>query len=124
MMDDPLKEQFQALREEESDSLPNYSQILTRQRSAPNETVRSLDVRGAIPALFIAAMAIWLLLPMSAIDESPTAGPILHVRWAMPTDVLLSTPGSELLRNFPSVGTGALLSEPLMGSGTKRGIRG
>lgn len=99
--DDDLRARFQRLREHEARSAPDFDAVLRRDGAG-----RPLR-RGRLwaPALAVAiatalVVALWpRKAPMPPETALWTAGD-----WAMPTDVLLELPGSELLRELPEIG--------------------
>lgn len=124
MTDEHLKKHFAALRDAESDALPSYAQVLTSDRAAPPARRTLGWMRVALPAIAFIALLVWFA---PSVDDLPsTASPeaFSPVRWAMPTDVLLTTPGSELMREIPALGSNALLPDPLLQLDSTRGSQG
>ncbi|HEX9083705.1 MAG TPA: hypothetical protein VF836_03115 [Gemmatimonadaceae bacterium] len=101
-----LRRRFVQLREADSDRVPGFTQTFGRAR-APKSGRATLRVRplalGAAAAIAIAA--IWLAQTRSS---SPSAATPAIATWRAPTDVLLQTPGSELLSEMPALGTSIL----------------
>lgn len=123
-MDDQLKKHFETLRDEDAESLPSYTQVLTSVRASSNTRAGSPWFQVALPAFAAVIVVLWLAIPRQTPVESAAPQQFAPVRWAMPTDVLLSTPGSEFLRDVPAFGTKALLSDPLLGPDSNWGSRG
>ena len=123
-VEDNLRNRFAELRREESASLPSYTAIV--QRPGAHTVSRMLPGWSWlwVPAIGAAALAIWLIaLPLSAPEPSTT--PVFtQARWTMPTDVLLITPGSELLRRAPAIGTESLLPAAPERSNSQRRMPG
>ena len=107
MMDESeLRRRFARLREADEGSAPRFAQIYERARAGRSlratRRVRSLVI-GAAAAVAIAAVALTY-----ARSLSPSAGMPEITTWRAPTDVLLRTPGSELLGEMPALGASVL----------------
>lgn len=107
MMDESeLRRRFAQLREADSDRAPSFAQTYGRAHARygrrPVLRVRPLVISAAAAVLIA---AIWIghersLSPAAATTEIGT--------WRAPTDVLLRTPGSELLGEMPALGRSIL----------------
>jgi hypothetical protein len=107
MMDErELRSRFAQLREADQESAPSFAQTHghARARRSRGATLRVGPlVIGA--AAVIAMAAIGLAYARSL---SPSAATPEIATWRAPTDVLLRTPGSELLGEMPALGTSVL----------------
>jgi hypothetical protein len=95
--DRDLRDRFARLRDEDRAHLPAFRVA----REAPRWTWS--------PRVLIAAAIILIALVLARPDRTPTNPSIQFVdlraaTWRSPTDFLLVTPGSELLRSVPEVG--------------------
>jgi len=107
MMDDSeIRQRFAQLREADQESAPGFAQTYgrarARRRLRATRRVRPLVIAMAA-AVVIAAIG---LAYARSLSPSPTAPEI--ATWRAPTDVLLRTPGSELLGEMPALGTSVL----------------
>jgi hypothetical protein len=98
--DRELREHFAQLKQEDRARVPSF------RAPAVKATPRWRPVVRVALAAAIVIMAIVLARP----DQTPriVAGPVVDLgatAWHSPTDFLLITPGSELLRSVPSVGS-------------------
>lgn len=101
-----IRRRFAQLREADREHAPGfaktYERARTRSSSRAMRRVRPLVI-GAAAAVVIAA--IWLA---SARSFSHPAATATIANWRAPTDVLLKTPGSELLGAMPSLSESVL----------------
>jgi hypothetical protein len=107
MMDDSeLRRRFAQLREADGERAPSFAQTYGRARARRSWRaalrMRPLAI-GAAAAVAIAA--VWLAHERSFSSSAVT--PTIAT-WRAPTDVLLRTPGSELLGAMPALGTSVL----------------
>jgi hypothetical protein len=107
MMDESeIRSGFARLREADRERAPSFAQTYSRGRARKSWRatlrVRPLVV-GAAAAAVIAT--IWLT---QARSFSPSAATPTIATWRAPTDVLLQTPGSELLAAMPALGRSIL----------------
>jgi hypothetical protein len=107
MMDDSeIRQRFAQLREADGGSTPSFAEIYERARAGRSlratRRVRPLVI-GAAAAVAIAAVAL-----SYARSSSSSAGTPEITTWRAPTDVLLRTPGSELLGEMPALGASVL----------------
>ena len=107
MMDESeLRRRFAQLREADREREPSFAQTYGRAhaRRSWRATLRVRPlVIGAAAAIAIAA--VWLA---PARSFSPSAVTPTIVTWRAPTDVLLRTPGSDLLGGMPALGASVL----------------
>jgi hypothetical protein len=101
-----IRQRFAQLRKADREGAPSFTQIYGRARVRQKLTVmprvRPLVI-GAAAAVVIAA--VWLANTRSFSRSTPTA---TIATWRAPTDVLLRTPGSELLGTMPALGSSVL----------------
>ncbi len=107
MMDESdLRRRFAQLREADRERAPSFAQTYGRARARRTWSamlrVRPLVI-GAAAAVAIAA--VWLSDSRSLATSAAT--PTIAT-WRAPTDVLLRTPGSELLAAMPALGASVL----------------
>ncbi len=94
--DSSLRAAFDALRRDEAARAPSFQQLLAEPR--PRTPMwRPVLVAGSAVALLA---AVWI---STSVLQEPEAMPDLCSigAWHTPTDVLLETPGRELLRDLP-----------------------
>lgn len=107
MMDESeIRQRFARLCEADRVRAPSFAQIYGRARSRQSwraiQRVRPL-VLGAAAAVVIAAVWLANARPFSPHTVTPAIA-----TWRAPTDVLLRTPGSELLGTMPALGASVL----------------
>ena len=104
--DADLRERFGRMRREEAGAAPGFRHTLTRARAraAASSRLRWPIGAAALTALGVAGLMLWLGGPIGTPDtrdELPLGEAVGS--WRTPTDVLLETPGSELLRTLPDL---------------------
>ena len=113
--DADLRERFGRMRREEAEAAPGFRHTLTRARarSAASSRLRWPIGAAALTALSVVGLMLWLAGPIATPDTSDEV-PLGEAvgAWRMPTDVLLDTPGSELLRTLPDLRSPAELRLP------------
>lgn len=101
MDDNELRRRFTELREADRDRAPAFAQIYGRARARA-----SLRRTPHIRPLVLAAAAVVVIAALSLAygrsNTSSTTTPAIAT-WRAPTDVLLQTPGSELLGVMPAL---------------------
>jgi hypothetical protein len=107
MMDESeLRRRFEQLRAADREGAPTFSQTYARAR-ARRMRRRALRVQplviGAAAVVMIAVAWLAHVRSFSPSAVTPTIG-----NWQAPTDVLLRTPGSELLGAMPALGASIL----------------
>ena len=110
MIDDSeIRQRFAQLRESDREHAPSFAQVYGRGRAR-----RRLGAMPRVRPFVIAAAAsvviaaIWLANARS-LSRSTTAPTIATIAaWRAPTDILLRTPGSELLGTMPELGASVL----------------
>ena len=110
MMDDSeIRQRFAQLREADRERAPSFAQIYgrgrARQRLGAMPRLRPLAL-GAAAAVVIAAVWVAKTRSLSRSTTAPTIATM--AAWRAPTDVLLRTPGSELLGTMPALGASVL----------------
>jgi hypothetical protein len=115
--DDHLRQHFARLREFDRNTAPDFAQTCARARSRR----RSRAIHRVRPVVIAAAAAvvltaIWLgnTRSFSSVPVTPTIA-----TWRAPTDVLLRTPGSELLGEMPALSASVL--DKMIPTSTNRG---
>jgi hypothetical protein len=98
---DAMHRLFAELRDADRRASPSFDGVLRRRRRP------IVSVRAASSILVLAAAVILLSIVVAQRLHSVPAGPALSA-WQAPTDVLLSTPGIEVLRSVPSVSSSIL----------------
>jgi len=110
MMDEnEIRQRFAQLREADRERAPSFAQIYGRGRA--RQRLRAMPglrpfVLGAAAAVVIAAVWVAKTRSFSRSTTAPTIATI--AAWRAPTDVLLRTPGSELLGTMPALGASVL----------------
>ena len=118
MMDDSeIRHRFAELREADRAHAPGFAQTFARARARESwrarQRVRPLVIAAAAGVLIA---AIWLGHSRSF---SPATTTPTIATWRAPTDVLLRTPGSELLGTMPALGASVL--DKMIYSPSKKG---
>jgi hypothetical protein len=110
MMDETeIRQRFAQLREDDRESVPDFAQIYGRGRAR-----RRLGAMPRVRPFVIAAAAsvviaaIWLANARSFSRSTTTPTIATIAAWRAPSDVLLRTPGSELLGAMPALGASVL----------------
>jgi hypothetical protein len=126
MMDESeLRRRFAQLREADRERAPSFARTYGRGRHAESlqhRTVKSWRATQRVRPLMIGAAAavaiaaVWLAYGRSV---PPSAVTPAIATWRAPTDVLLQTPGSELLGAMPALGASVL--DTMIPSPSKRG---
>ncbi|MDB4869868.1 MAG: hypothetical protein JWL97_872 [Gemmatimonadales bacterium] len=121
MMDDrDIRQRFAQLRESDREAAPSFARTYARARTRRSVgamlRVRPLVI-GAAAAVVVAA--VWLAngRPFSPHTAPPPIAAI--AAWRAPTDVLLRTPGNELLGEMPALGASVL--DKMIQTSTNRG---
>jgi hypothetical protein len=106
MEESELRRRFGQLREADRNRAPSFAQIYARARTREGlrTTMRMRPFAiGAAAAVVIAAIWIAQTRPFSTDKVAPAIA-----TWRAPTDLLLETPGTELLRAMPALGASVL----------------
>jgi hypothetical protein len=101
MDDNELRRQFTELREADKDRAPGFAQIYGRARARARQ--RS---KPRLRPLVVAATAVAVIAALSLAygrSTTPSTTTPAIATWRAPTDVLLQTPGSELLGVMPAL---------------------
>ncbi len=113
-----LRRHFAQLRAADRERTPGFAQTYARARARRSSRaalpMRRLVIGAAAAGVVIAAA--WLARPRSF--SSSTATPTIAT-WRAPTDILLRTPGSELLGAMPALGASVL--DTMIPKPSKRG---
>jgi len=113
-----IRHRFVELREADRVRAPGFAQTFGRARarktSGATRRVRPL-VLGAAAAVAIVTFSL-----AHSRSFSPTTPTPAIVTWRAPTDVLLQTPGRELLGTMPALSASVL--DKIISTPTKRGI--
>ena len=107
MMDDSeIRQRFAQLREADQESAPGFAQTYGRARAS-----RSLHATRRVRPLVIATAAAVVIAALGLAYARSFSPPLTApeiATWRAPTDVLLRTPGSELLGEMPALGASVL----------------
>ncbi len=99
--DKDLRERFAALRREDEAQAPDFVVLTARRR--PRSVGKFVGVAAFVVAIVVGVI---LLRPVPRKPEQGTGGNIASIaEWKAPTDFLLETPGRELLRSVPTIGS-------------------
>ena len=113
-----IRDRFAQLRESDRERAPGFAQTYARARTRRSVgatlRVRPLVI-GAAAAVVIAA--VWLA---SSRSFSPSTTTPAIASWRAPTDILLRTPGSEVLGAMPALGASVL--DKMISTPSNRGI--
>lgn len=101
LRDDDLRARFAALRQEEAAQTPEFRVV---PRRADHSRRRSVGTFIAVAACLVAMVAgiFWLKVVLPQRDGNRVAS---ITEWKAPTDFLLETPGRDLLRTVPAIGS-------------------
>jgi hypothetical protein len=103
MDDNELRRQFSELREADKDRAPAFAQIYGRARAGARARLgRTPRVRPLVLAAAAVVVIAALSLAYGRSTTPATTNPAIAT-WRAPTDVLLQTPGSELLGVMPAL---------------------
>jgi hypothetical protein len=120
MEDKEIRQRFAQLRKSDLESAPSFTRTYARTRTRRSVgamlRVRPLVI-GAAAAVVIAAVWLANARSFSSHAAAPTIAAI--AAWRAPTDVLLRTPGNELLGEMPALGASVL--DKMISSPTNRG---
>jgi hypothetical protein len=107
MMDErEIRSRFAQLRQADQESAPSFAQTYGRVRARRSwRAMRPLRPLAIGAAAVIAMAAISLAYSRSLSHSAATSS---IATWRAPTDVLLQTPGSELLSAMPALGASVL----------------
>jgi hypothetical protein len=97
--DQDLRGRFAALRREEEKQVPEFGSLLRPRRRTSGGRVYWLA--GAACVLVLLVAVLW---QRSTRPRPPEVWVASITQWKAPTDFLLQTPGSELLRGVPEIG--------------------
>lgn len=93
MNDGLLRERFNELRNEERSGVPRY------RRPAPRRTHIAWRVAAVMLIIVVIAVVLWPRPVRFTASDRMAARSI--AQWQAPTDFLLRTPGSEILKGIP-----------------------
>jgi hypothetical protein len=120
MEDREIRDRFAQLRESDRGSAPSfartYAHARTRRSVGARLRVRPLVI-GSAAAVVIAA--VWLANARSFSPHTATPTIAAIAAWRAPTDILLRTPGNELLGEMPALGASVL--DKMIQTPTNRG---
>jgi hypothetical protein len=107
MMDErEIRGRFAQLREADQESAPSFAETYGHARARRSQrAVRPLRPLAIAAGTVIAMAAISLAYSRSLSHSAATSS---IATWRAPTDVLLKTPGSELLSEMPALGASVL----------------
>jgi hypothetical protein len=101
--DRDLRDRFATLRREETASPPEFERLL-RRAPRPRPEYPRIVLAATLGFAFTIA-AILALRPTFQVRRLVPGGTALSItQWTPPTDFLLDTPGSDLLRTVPAIG--------------------
>ena len=106
MNENEIRQRFAQLREADRESAPGFAQIYGRARSRQSWRAM-LRVRPLVIAAAAAIVIATVWIAQARSFSSQTVTPTI-ASWRAPTDVLLRTPGSELLGTMPALGASVL----------------
>lgn len=104
-MDEVIERAFRELRAHERASAPDFEELMAR--LPPRRRRGWMLGGGVVMAAAIAAIVLW---PRPMEED---VAPLSITQWHAPTDVLLDTPGTELLRDVPKLEQSILNLEAL-----------
>jgi hypothetical protein len=121
MMDDrEIRERFAQLRESDREMAPGFARTYARARMRRSVgamlTVRPLVIGAAAAVVLV---AVWLANGRPSSAHTATTPIATIATWRAPTDVLLRTPGNELLGEMPALGASVL--DKMIQTPTNRG---
>lgn len=96
---DMLRRRFVALRQEENQQAPEFATLWQAGAGARRRQTRWFAATAC------ALVALLALLWIRSVQHRPDNKTVASItEWKAPTDFLLETPGSELLRTVPEIG--------------------
>jgi hypothetical protein len=117
MDENEIRRHFAQLRESDRVRAPSFAQIYGRTRarrsSRATPRVRPLLI-DALVAVVIGAVLVW-----HSQSSSPSTATETIATWRAPTDILLTTPGNELLSTMPALNKSML--DKMISIPSKRG---
>jgi hypothetical protein len=106
MMDESgIRQRFAQLREADRERAPAFAQVYGRARAQRSSGAMTRVRPLMIAAAAVVIAAVWIANARSVSHHTVT--PTI-ANWRAPTDVLLRTPGSELLGTMPALGASVL----------------
>ena len=105
MDESELRHRFTQLREADRERAPSFAETYVRSRSRQS---RSAIQRVRPLAIIAAAAAVLIVATWQANTRSFSPSTEAIATWRAPTDVLLRTPGSELLGKMPALNKSVL----------------
>jgi hypothetical protein len=112
-MDEDLRSIFQEIRAEDARTAPSLRNVLRAgdvRSLAKARWLRPLRLAAAVGA--VGAVALVLLVPgrsRQPAEPGPGSGLETSGMWRAPSDFLLSTPGTEVVSDLPSLGRATLV---------------
>jgi hypothetical protein len=103
--DEALQRAFQSLRDEDERRTVSFDAILHRNRRVERYAWGPLLGASVASAVLVALAVTQLELPHRPQLRARNAQAPFILAWRSPTDFLLDTPGSELMRNSPEIGS-------------------
>ncbi len=105
MDENELRNRFGQLREADRRRAPSFTEIYLRTRPRPGRAVPRV---GPLLIAAAAAVVIAVVWKANARPFSPSTTTPAIATWRAPTDILLRTPGSELLGTMPALSESVL----------------
>jgi len=100
-----IRQRFAQMREAEREEVPSFAQTYGHAR-AKRSSSAGIRVRPlVISAAAIVIATLWLVKARSLL---PTTSTPAIATWSAPSDILLQTPGRELLSTMPALGASVL----------------
>jgi hypothetical protein len=103
--DNDLRDLFARLKQEDRARAPSFKAVRSRpvrRHGAPSRRALGVAAGVAAAAILITALSIMEHRRQSAASRQAPPNLLARSSWASPTDFLLQTPGSEMLRTIPS----------------------
>jgi len=102
--DEDLRDRFAALRREEEARTPEFARLLKTRVERVRRWPAVSMTAAAVCTVIVIAVALWLGRAAWRPHQEQRAAVASITAWKSPTDFLLETPGSEMLRTMPELG--------------------
>jgi hypothetical protein len=110
--DQDLRDRFSELRKEEEAQAPEFARLLKARAEQVRRWSPAYVAATALSLAITIAAALWLVHGPWRTRQGMQAPVASITAWKSPTDFLLETPGSEMLRNMPELGVSRVEAMP------------
>jgi hypothetical protein len=103
--EEAFRRAFNSLRTEDARRAPSFDAIV-HHRLHRARSLRSLRLGLTVSALTLVLLIVALGVAHRRTTSTHPGGSAFILAWRAPTDFLLDTPGSQLMRDIPEIGNG------------------